>query len=89
MFFSFKSYYSFLKSIIVSILFSFRLLKHNILMQLSILPNFRLYKFGNFLFMLFVIMCVLKSQLRASVCFKYFVELYIFTFSTTNLCPRI
>lgn len=34
--FSFKSYYGFLKSIIVSILFSLRLLKHNILMQLSL-----------------------------------------------------
>jgi hypothetical protein len=47
-------------------------------MQLFILPNFRLYNFGNFLFMLFVIMCVLKSQLLASISFEYFVELYIY-----------
>jgi len=46
-------------------------------MQLFNLPNFRLYNFGNFLFMLFVIMCVLKSQLLASISFEYFVELYI------------
>jgi hypothetical protein len=58
-------------------------------MQLSILLNFSLYNFQNFLFMLFVIMCVLKSQLWASISFEYFVELYIFTFSTTNLCPRM
>lgn len=76
MFFSFKSYYGFLKSIIVSILFSLGVLKHNILMQLSILLNFSLYNFQNFLFMLFVIMCVLKSQLWASIFFEYFVELY-------------